>query len=177
MKTKEFVYKLKNAIFNEDTYKKAGYSDNYIKKLKKYYSFEEKTGIYKKNNDPILELLENYIVTGVNFCFTSFYEQYEVKGQYIYFGSLDADILAINTENEEIVLIDSQSNEDYVMLSCAVSSPHFLGALAEAASFNVKKAMDERLEDTEIVLEKAKEISAIAGGIKYLQFSKLLFGI
>ena len=65
---------------------------------------------------------------------------------FIYFGYFEADILAINTQNNEVVLMDSQNKSDFIMLSCAESSSSFLDILIEAASFNEKKAIDVNLD-------------------------------
>jgi hypothetical protein len=173
----EFINKLNDIPFPKEIYRNADYSEQFIIDLIEAYSVKKKNKLYIRNNNPIIELMDNYDLSKLSICYTSFYEKYEEDAEFIFFANFDADILAIEKETEEVCLIDSQSINNYRMLSCAASSSNFLATLVEAANFNEKRAIYQDLQESKIAEDKANLISEIAGGNKYLQFSKLLIGI
>ncbi len=92
-------------------------------------------------------------------------------------GNFELDILAINSRNSNIVLLDHDKS-DFVMQLVATNIYTFIDALLEIQLFYKECKINNKLyDDFEKMEIVAKNASDKAGGEVYSDFYKCIFGI
>lgn len=132
MSSKNFVKRL-NALLDED-------SGRQIKKL------IERMRIYPKKNqtsyrDELSALINNYEMYNVEIGLFGFFDEYKVVEEYLLFGRIEMDLLAVDRKTREIVLLDHDST-DHVMIKCCKSSSDFLEILYVYSEFTVNRLLN-----------------------------------
>ncbi len=171
MKSEDFVEKLKLVAPSREKLVELDCDEEFIDIYIKSFSFKKVTDKSVSSN-PILDLIFKYSVDEFEVSMIRFNSKEDVTDveKYIFFGSFDADLLAIDTNSKEIVLIDWDA-PDKILFPVAKDSSSFLNCILKLADFNKEMFFNEELSnDQKEILKRAIMISEIAGGEKYLNF-------
>lgn len=174
MNAKEFCDRLSHLAPSSEDLIKIGFKKNECHLMQRYYLC--KGPINDKHfDDPLLDLIHNYDVKNVEIGYVVFKRNMKAIGTYQPIGNVDADILAYDTINKEIVVLD-YSDSNNVLWKCARSGNEFLDALIIVAKFTTNSLFNDSLEDQGINNTTAQLCSETAGGNDYLNFYKMVLG-
>src|SRR5690606_17427619 len=175
MKASEFVEGLKGISVRTDLLKKQGVSDQFIEDRKRSYLAAYKGGA-SVSQYPLVELVENYDCSNLEFGMITFDERIDEKGRFIFFGRFEVDDLAVDLTTGSVVMLEC--GLDHILYDCAQNDSSFLEAILNTAVFLERRSVEEGLyENEELNIQMAEEFGDIAGGEKYYDFYKMMLGV
>jgi hypothetical protein len=173
MTAKEFVKKLAELKPKREDIDKDGVSEKYVLRVLGSYDSFPKKNQYNPHVDEVINLIECYDVSKVEIGSISFFEQFTSDDKFIYFGSFDADNLAIEIESGMIVLVEYGLH--HIISECAENGDKFLDAIIFGFEVVTKYRVDENLSDNQkFACSMASRCANLAGGDLYLPFYKTL---
>lgn len=178
MTAAEFVTALKEIPIDVDSLRNLGVSEKYIEdkinnfRLAKKVNTQLSEGYY---DNPILDLLTNYDCSYLKIGMIEFKDTIDTE-DYIFFGKFEIDDLAIHRISGEIVMFEL--GLDHILYYCSGSGERFLDAILIAAEFLNKRSVDDNLyQDEQLNIKMAEECGDAAGGEKYYDFYRMMFGV
>lgn len=129
-----------------------------------------------RNQNPILELIQNYDLSTVDIGMVTFLNRVIRKEGKLIIGEFEQDPLMLNESTGEVYISD-HIKPSHIMCKCALDGAHFLDALIIAArhlsecGVNYPLAWDQTLKHS-----VAQECASKAGGKEYLKFCEVLIG-
>ncbi|WP_257668293.1 hypothetical protein [Parapedobacter tibetensis] len=176
MTATEFVTALRGIPIEADLLKAKGVSDAYIEDLKKGFNVLPKMDVSSFSTNPVLELVERYDCSMLSIGMIEFNTAIEETEDYFIFGRFEVDELAVYRLSEEIVMLELGSEN--VICCCACNGSSFLDAISIAAVFFQKSGLDDKIYyDEQLNIQMAEECGDAAGGEKYADFYRMMFGV
>ena len=175
MKAEKFISELNNIPLSIKAMNVEDVTEDYLSSLINDYSVSKRHKIVR-NENPLIDLVKNYEVRNLEIGLICFDEEPELINNYLFFGKLEIDDLAIDINSGKIVLIENGSNN--VIYHCAENGDKFLDALILLVNFLEVRAVDDSIYDNVFLTNKlADDCANLAGGIIYFDFYKMMVGI
>lgn len=137
------------------------------------YEASMNPNIQYHNDDPVLDLIENYDASKLEIGMVTFSEPRDLHENLLQIGRFEEDALCLNSNNGEVVVVDGNEPE-HLMWKCSSNTDTFLSALICAASFLSGKLRQDSQFDQIAINDVVRECSVIAGGDTYIDFYKVL---
>lgn len=173
MKAEDFVNKIKNLAPSKRQLIDAGFDLGFISEYLESFILN-RVNFEDVEREEILNLIYKFDIQNLDIGLVRLFEYDEISenDDYIFFAFYDSDIIAINKENREIVVLDSQ-DLTYQIMKAAENSEVFMEALVLVADFNNKNLLSIQEFDNIQIKNKALEISKSED---YLDFYLQLLG-
>lgn len=172
MNANEFIKRLEEI---PSRLEKLGLSQVDVQSLISNYTIKPKKTLVNYDS-PILDLVSNYMVSRLEIGMINFDEEISETEDFIFFGKVEQDDLAISKNLGGLVMLESGS--DHVLYDCASNGGRFLDALIIVADFLERRVVDDKLfADIDLNIKVGEECGDIAGGDVYADFYKMLFGV
>jgi hypothetical protein len=141
-----------------------------------YFCKSRPNAVFKPGRDALIELVENYDLSGVEVASLRFAEHPEDHGAVLRLGTFDSDLLIIDSTTGE-VQIEEFPSDSHRLWECAENGSKFFDALAIAAKFLGRCSWDTDLYDDQAVHKQVAEMcTAAAGGDRYRDFYLVICG-
>lgn len=166
MTLKEFILGV-----NQNAYKPENIPEALIESEIDYisYFYPLKKDFTSNSSDLIIQFVEEYESGFELISQISFNDEIAEDENYIHFGWSMEDLLVIDKVSREIFTMD-YAVYGRKIFKCASSSELFMKAFLIGGFHDIDKKFNNKNEETEYLISKAKNAALNAGGIQYLQY-------
>lgn len=173
---KKFIENIKTIPLEKSKYEEIGLDSNFISTIIENYNLTKINDEHYP--DEIIEFIVNYNPANLEIGTIRFFgsEQLIENDDYTIFGMFDSDSLAIDKSNKEIVVLDSNNENDSVLWYVSANQTKFMYSIIIAGKHLEQSVFDEKLNTQSLISSTAKICSDKAGGKKYLNFYLVLLG-
>ncbi len=181
MNKNDFVTGLRKLIPSKEDYLKRNFSEKFIEREMKSYQCTpkdpERFDFKYNGNIEVLDLLQSFDCTNLEIGIMSFYFNPKENTSHFLIGDVEQDLLTINKVTLEVEVLDIHDRKTLIW-PCAANSGFFLDAVLTCMEYTSLCIKNENL-DSDKQFETEYLFLAIerAGGGKYEEFYKLIFGI
>ena len=176
MQADEFARRLLALRPSVEQLRSEGLTDQEAETLRESFLAARRRGERRYRDNPLLDLVESYDVSGVEVGMVSFGKEVEDTGTGWLVGSVEADNLLVDRKKGHVVV--REFNQENLLWRCAVDASSFLDAILAIGTFLEASGRDESLsEDDTSRKVVAGQCARMAGGDEYSDFYKMLLGV
>lgn len=121
-------------------------------------------------NNELSLLINNYKMDNIIVGALTFFGKYKVFDNYLAFANIEMDYLALNIDNDEIVLLD-HDDTSFVMLKCAKNANSFI----EVLFYYFNHTFYRITKHNKYKVKELFKIYELAGGGEYKKFVDFIF--
>ena len=176
MESIEFVEKYNAIVPNKNDLIKLGYSIGLSDEISRKIVPKPSLTIWNNHKDPIISLLNNYNLRGLEIGMIYFNGGIQEIEEYYLFGKVEADPLAINKLSNEILYFELGTS--HILGKCAADSFRFLNALLSLHKTFIYIILNkiDMEQEQDFICDESSSCSYLAGGSLYKNFYDLILG-